>query len=250
MPDFPVLVALALAFFGIAYCSASVGLGGGSCYTALMAVSGVAPAAIPLVSLSLNLVVTTAGSYQFIRHRHASWRLIAPFLAASMPMAYLGGSLHLPKAWFYGILFASLSVVVLRIFFFRKTSFSWKLGGWQRLAACLASGALLGFIAGVVGIGGGIYLVPLIIVFGLGTEKQAAASGAVFIWLNSVAGLAARAQHHTVDIQRFYPLILAVAIGGMLGATAGATSLKPRTMQRILGCIILVALGMLVPKLS
>jgi len=181
MPDTTTLLLLAAVFFCIAYCSGSVGLGGGSSYTALLAVSGAAPLAIPLVSLSLNLVVTSAGSYQFIRHRHASWKLVTPFLVTSMPMAYLGGSLQLPKTLFYAILFASLAVVVIRIFCYKRASFSWELKSWQKLCISLAFGALFGFIAGVVGIGGGIYLVPLIILFGLGTEKQAAASGAIFI---------------------------------------------------------------------
>lgn len=245
MPDSTVLLLLTATFLCVAYLSASVGLGGGSCYTALMAATGFMPVAIPLISLTLNLVVTTAGSYQFIRHRHACWRLITPFLITSMPAAYLGGSLALPRTWFYGILLASLIIVVIRIFCYQQTSLGWGLKKWQRLALSLATGAVLGFIAGVVGIGGGIYLVPLIIIFGLGTEKQAAASGAIFIWLNSIVGLFARIQHHSMDLRHFYPLIIVVAIGGFLGATMGATSLKPQTMQKILGGIILVALCLL-----
>ena len=248
MPDATSLFLLAAIFLCIAYFSASVGLGGGSCYTALLAVSTSIPLAIPLISLTLNLVVTSAGSYQFIRHRHASWKLITPFLVTSMPMAYLGGSLQLPKTVFYGILFASLTVVVIRIFFYKKTSFNWELKGWKLLTISLLSGALLGFIAGVVGIGGGIYLVPLIIIFNLGTEKQAAASGAIFIWLNSITGLIARIQHNSVNIQDYLPLVIAVAIGGIAGASMGATKLKPQTMQKILGCIIIVALCLLVQK--
>jgi len=249
MPDTTVLILLATVFFCIAYCSASVGLGGGSCYTALLAVSSTAPLAIPLVSLALNLVVTSAGSYQFTKHRHASWKLILPFLITSMPMAYLGGSLQLPKPVFYGILFTSLSVVVLRIFLFKNTSFNLEIKGRKRLTLSLIFGAILGFIAGVVGIGGGIYLVPLIIIFGLGTEKQAAASGAIFIWLNSITGLIARVQHHSIDLESYTPLIIAVAAGGMLGAWLGATKLKPQTMQKILGGVIIIALCLLSQKL-
>ncbi len=248
MPDVSPLLLLAAIFLCIAYCSASVGLGGGSCYTALLAISGTAPLVIPLVSLILNLVVTSAGSYQFIRHRHASWKLITPFLLTSMPMAYLGGSLQLPKTLFYGILFTSLVVVVVRIFCYQKTSLNWDLKGWRRIMISLVTGALLGFIAGVVGIGGGIYLVPFIIIFGLGTEKQAAASGSIFIWLNSITGLVARVQHHTISIEKYLPLVIAVAAGGMLGAWLGATSLKPQVMQKILGTIIIIALCLLIQK--
>ena len=250
VPDTSTILLLAAAFLCISYLSASVGLGGGSSYTAIMAVAGIAPMAIPLVSLSMNLVVTSAGSYQYIRHRHASWKLITPFLVSSLPMAYLGGSLQLPKSLFYGILFVSLLIVVTRIFLFDKTTLRWSITGWKRIAISLVAGSVLGFIAGVVGIGGGIYLVPLIIILGLGSEKQAAASGSIFIWLNSITGLMARVQHHSIDIRDYYPLIIAVFIGGMLGAFMGATRLRPQTMQRILGCIIVVALCLLARKLS
>ncbi len=248
MPDSTILLLLAIVFFGIAYLSASVGLGGGSCYTAVMAAFGLPPLSIPLISLTLNLVVTSASSYQFIRHRHASWRLIVPFLVTSLPMAYLGGSLHLPKQWFYGLLFVSLLVVVCRIFLLRSVQVSWKITGAKRIIVSLIAGSVLGFVAGVVGIGGGIYLVPLIIILGLGNEKQAASSGAIFIWLNSLTGMISRLQHHEVDILNYLTLIFAVFFGGILGGFIGATRLQPRTMQKILGCIIIVALILLIPR--
>ncbi|MFK7910596.1 MAG: sulfite exporter TauE/SafE family protein [Akkermansiaceae bacterium] len=249
MPDTTTLITLTLVFLVISYLSASVGLGGGSTYTAVMAASGVGIYAIPLVSLSLNLVVTSAGCLQYIRHRHASWKLIWPFLVSSVPMAYLGGSLQLPKTLFYGILFGSLVIVVIRIFCYQQTSIKLKLSRWKSLAVCLGIGALLGFIAGVVGIGGGIYLVPIIIILGLGSEKEAAASGSIFIWINSMSGLIARFQHYPINIQPYLPLLVSVLIGGMLGATMGATKLKPQTMQKILGCIIIAALCLLSHKL-
>ena len=249
MPDFTTLLAIAIAFFIISYLSASVGLGGGSTYTALMAVSGFAPIAIPTISLSLNLIVTSAGSFQYIRHRHACWKLVTPFLVTSIPMAYIGGSLQLSKNLFYSILFASLVIVVIRIFGYQKTSIKYQFKAWQKLITSLAVGALLGFTAGVVGIGGGIYLVPIIIILGLSTEKQAAASGSIFIWLNSITGLIARYQNNTLDLQPYIPLVIAVFMGGMLGATMGATKLKPQTMQNILGYIIIAALCLLTQKL-
>ena len=92
-------------------------------------------------------------------------------------------------------------------------------------------------------------MTPGIIILGLGNEKQAAASGSVFIWLNSITGLIARIQHHSINILDYYPLIIAVFIGGMLGALMGATLLRPQTMQRILGIIIAIALCLLVQKI-
>jgi len=249
MLDISTLILLATIFLGISYISASVGLGGGSCYTAIMAALGLPPLSIPLISLSLNLVVTSAASYQFIRHHHASWKLITPFLVTSLPMAYLGGSLQLPKRWFYAILLASLVLVVVRIFFLRSVKVRWNITGTKKLIVSMIAGTALGFIAGVVGIGGGIYLVPLIIILGLGNEKQAASSGAIFIWLNSLTGMISRLQHHDVEILNYLTLIVAVFLGGMAGGIIGATSLKPQMMQKILGIIIIVAVILLIPRL-
>ena len=103
-------------------------------------------------------------------------------------------------------------------------------------------GAILGFIAGAVGIGGGIYLVPLIIMFGLGTEKEAAAAGAMFIWVNSLVGVIARAQLGTFDPQFIIPLGIAVFIGGFGGSYFGAVKFETRTIQRVMGGIVIIAI--------
>jgi uncharacterized membrane protein YfcA len=236
-------------FFIVAFVYSSVGLGGGSSYTALMAILGFNALAIPLISLSLNLLVTSIGSFHFIRNRHASWRLILPFLITSMPMAYLGGSLQLPKTVFYWLLFISLLFVVARIYLWRETSLQLSLSARGKVLVSLVAGSILGLIAGIVGIGGGIYLVPLIIILGLGTGQQAAACGAIFVWLNSAAGLASRLQYNAIDPGGYLPLIIAVVLGGWLGSHLGSTRFSARKMEKILGLIILVAMGFLGRKL-
>jgi len=102
-----------------------------------------------------------------------------------------------------------------------------------------------GFVSGTVGIGGGIYLVPLIILFGLGTEQEAAASGAAFILLNSMAGLVARFQRGAVSLELMLPLLLAVLAGGFLGSRLGAMRFNPLTIQKILGLVVILALLLL-----
>ena len=236
---------LYVLFFASAFIYSSVGLGGASTNTALMVIMGLNHLEIPVVSLVLNLFVTTVGSYHFIRNKHASLKLIAPFLVSSMPMAYLGGMLDLPKEVFYGLLFGSLLFVALRIYFWKNIALQLNFGRQGVLIVSLLSGSILGLISGIVGIGGGIYLVPLILVLGLGTEKQAAACGAIFIWLNSLSGLAARLQYHAVDLSNYTIIIVAVIIGGFLGSYLGASRYTPQTMQRVLGVVILVALGFL-----
>ncbi len=240
---------LAIIFAFVAFFYASVGLGGGSSYTALLAIFGASTTAIPMISLTLNVLVTTVGCIVFLAQKHGRLRLIAPFLISSIPMAYVGGSLHLPRLVFYSVLFVSLAFAALRIYFPANTK-PLSLSEQGKFILALACGAVLGLIAGIAGIGGGVYLVPLIILLGLGTAKEAAACGAFFIWVNSVAGLAARLQHNSIDLLPALPLIIAAVVGGMIGSILGAGRFEARTMQRILGSILLVAIIFLGRKIG
>ncbi len=240
---------LAGIFFVVALVYSSVGLGGGSSYTALMAIFGVSHVLIPTISLTLNVLVTTVGSFNYIRKRHARLDLMLPFFVTSIPMSYFGGTLRLPREAFYWLLLISLIFVALRIYLWDRTSLRLTLNRSARIAISLVAGAVLGLVAGIVGIGGGIYLVPLIIVLGLGTQKEAAACGSVFIFLNSASGLAARLMHHPVELKSILPLVAAVLIGGASGSHLGSSRLTPRTMEKILGSVILVAIFFLIRKL-
>lgn len=239
---------LAVIFALVAFFYASVGLGGGSSYTALLAIFGAGTTVIPMVSLTLNVLVTTTGSIIFLSQKHARLRLIAPFLISSIPMAYVGGMLHLPKILFYLVLLVSLAFATIRIYSPKKTK-SLQLGEKGKLFLPLGCGAILGLVAGIVGIGGGVYLVPLILLLGLGTAKEAAACGAFFIWVNSVAGLAARLQYNSLDLAPYIPLVVAAVVGGLSGSLMGAGRFEPRTMQKILGSILVVAICLLGRKM-
>lgn len=240
---------IAILFFVIALAYSAVGLGGGSSYTALMLILGFSTLVIPTVSLTLNLLVTSVGSFNFIINKHAKLKLILPFLLSSIPMAYLGGSLALAKEVFYWILLASLLFVVARIYLWDKVSLQLNLSERGTLVVSVVSGGVLGLIAGIVGIGGGIYLVPLIIVLGIGNAKQAAACGAIFIWLNSASGLVARAQYNAINLFDYIPIVVAVLAGGLIGSWFGAGKLSTKNMEKILGAIIIVAIGLLIRKL-
>ncbi len=240
---------LAVLFFIVAFTYSSVGLGGGSSYTALMAIVGINSLAIPLISLSLNLIVTSVGSFNFLRNKHGNIRLILPFLVTSIPMSYLGGSLQVSKEIFYWVLLISLIFVAARIYLWRDMSIDLKLNKKQKIILSLIAGSILGLIAGIVGIGGGIYLVPLIIILGLGTEKEAAACGAIFVWLNSCSGLISRLQYNAIDLTQYIPLIIAVLAGGTIGSYMGSFKFSPKLMDKILGIVILLAIVFLTKKI-
>lgn len=241
--------ALAVIFAAIAFVYASVGLGGGSAYTALLVIAQLPAAAIPTIALTLNLVVTTAGGFNFIRQGHTRARLILPFMISSLPTAYIGGSLKLDETAFRILLLISLTSL-LPLLLLPKPKYSQRrIGHSTTLVVSIAIGALLGFLAGAAGIGGGIYLVPLIILLGLGSAQQAAASGALFIWFNSIAGLIARAQYHDVPWIQLSLYSLAVLIGGAAGSRLGATTFSARTLERMLGFVILLAVILLVKRL-
>ena len=239
---------LALIFFFVSLIYSSVGLAGGSSYTALLSIFGIHFKAIPLITLSLNLLVSSLGTYNYFRHRHGRLSLVIPFLITSIPMSYAGGTLKLPSTIFFWVLTVSL-VVVIRIYFWKWTALNIRLSKWQQFLLALFSGSLLGLVSGIVGIGGGIYLIPIIILFRLGTEKEAAACASLFIWMNSAAGLAARYQYNFIDISRFWPVVIAVLAGGWIGSHLGSTRLKPKVMEKLLGIIIIVAIVFLCRKL-
>ncbi len=236
-------------FLVVATAYSSVGLGGGSTYTALLVLSGVMTESIPIISLSLNLLVTSIGSYYFVRQGHLRYSLILPFLAASLPMAWLGGKLQVSPVIFQTLLLISLLIVVFRIYFWEDAAFKLQVSKHQKILISLLAGGLLGLLAGIVGIGGGIYLVPLILILGLGSIKEAAACGAIFVWLNSLVGLISRLQHNYVDISGYYPLLIAVIIGGILGSKLGSSRLPAKRMERLLGIIVVIAAGFLTGNL-
>ncbi len=240
---------LALLFFVVAFVYSSVGMGGGSSYTALMAIAGMSAITIPMVSLSLNLLVSTIGSINFLRNRHGKLHIVLPFLISAIPFAYLGGSLHLPKEVFLWVLLISLVVVAMRIYLWEDTSFQITLNQKQKTLVSLIAGSILGLVAGIVGIGGGIYLVPLIIMLRIGSQKEAAATGAIFVWTVSLSGLISRLQYNTIDLSNYLSLIVAVVIGGFLGSYFGSFKYSPKTMEKSLGVIILVAIVFLLKKI-
>ena len=240
---------LALAFFAVAFLYTSVGMGGGSSYTALLAIFGAGALAIPSISLTLNILATSIGGLAYLRAGHVRLRLITPFLLGSIPAAWLGGALVLPRNVFLGLLVISLALVVARIYLPGPTALQLQLNQRQQWLLSLCIGAVLGFLAGAVGIGGGVYLVPLILLLGMGSVKEAAAAGAVFIWVNSVIGLVARQVEGRLELSYSLPLLLAVLAGSLLGARLGARHFSASLVEKLLGTVLILAIVLLLNRL-
>ncbi len=240
---------LPLIFFAVAFIYSSVGMGGGSSYTAIMVISNMSTLLIPIISLILNLFVSTIGSYNYLRNKHGKLHIILPFLLSAIPFAYLGGALHLAKEVFLWILLASLIVVVIRIYLWKDTSFRLRFNNKQKIIISVIIGSILGLIAGIAGIGGAIYLVPLIVIFNIGTQKEAAATGVVFVWVVSFVGLVSRLQYNSVNLLEYSPLIIAVIIGGFLGSYMGSFKFNQQTMEKTLGIVILLAISFLIKRI-
>ena len=232
-------IILPVLFLIVSFVYSSVGLGGGSSYTALLIIFGINYKLIPMTSLTLNIFVTLIGLTNFWRKGYGRLRLTIPFLLTSIPMTYLGSKIDIPEDIFYSILFFSLMLIITKLYFLRSWKPSFVLIGINKWIFILLVGSFLGFIAGAVGIGGGIYLVPIIFIFGLGTEKEAAATGVVFIFVNSLVGLFTRVQSNKFESDLILPLLISVIIGGYLGSFYGSVSFKPVTIQRIMGIVLI-----------
>lgn len=243
------LAVLAAAFAVIAFVYGSVGLGGGSAYVAVLALVGIDHTVAPVIALSLNLVVAGGGLLHFSHGGHFRARLILPLVLTSVPAAFLAARIPLDRTAFQLLLGLALLVAGMRMIAARWIS---RQGGRQRRTTpvwlLLLLGSVLGVLAGLTGIGGGVYLAPVLILGCLATPKETAAACATFIICNSLAGLAGRvAIGVSIPWAVLFPLGITVFLGGQLGALAGVRRLGPATVQALFGAIVLmVSLRLLV----
>jgi len=218
----------------------SVGHGGASGYLAAMALFGLAPAVMRPTALVLNLLVAAIGTIQFARAGHFSWRLFWPFAATSIPMAFVGGTITLPTTTYKQVLGGVLLVAAFRLFLSPKSG----TGEATRpvpVALALLIGCAIGILSGLTGVGGGIFLSPLLLVFGWTTPKTTAAISAAFIWVNSAAGLLGQlASVHAIPSVALLWAVAAAA-GGLVGAHFGSRRLAGVTLRRLLALVLVVA---------
>lgn len=237
MPDTIILFYCLL--FLVAFLYASVGHGGASGYLALMAIFSIAPEVMKPTALLLNLFVSLIAFIQFFRGNHFRWKIFWPLALASIPMAFIGGMLTIDASIYKKILGIFLLIPVARFLFFANTPASEIKK--SNLALSLLIGAAIGFLSGLIGIGGGIVLSPILLFFKWTDQKQTAAISALFIFVNSLSGLAGQL---TKGIQFNSNMLWYVVIaftGGLLGAYLGAIKFKQTILKNVLAVVLLLA---------
>ncbi len=237
-----VLVAL---FFITACVYASVGFGGGSTYTALLAISGTNYLFIPIIALICNILVVLGNSVRYYSQGFIDFKKLLPLVSVSVPAAWLGGQIPVSETMFIGLLWVALFIAGLRLLLYNPDKV--QEGHDQRLKRkeLFALGAGIGFYSGIVGIGGGIFLAPVLHFYRWASPKTIAACCSVFILVNSLAGLGGqylklKRLDLSHEVSAYWPLFAAVIIGGYVGNNYGVFKLSEDWVRRVTGVLILI----------
>jgi uncharacterized membrane protein YfcA len=225
--------------FLVAFLYASVGHGGASGYLALMAIFSIAPEVMKPTALLLNLFVSLTSFIQFYRGKHFNWKLFLPFAIASVPMAFVGGLISIDTFVYKKILGILLLIPIIRFLFFANISI--KDIKKSNIALSILIGAAIGFLSGLIGIGGGIILSPVLLLLKWSDMKQTAAISALFIFVNSLSGLAGQLTkgiHFSPDM---YAYVVIAFVGGICGAYFGSLKFKSNILKYLLAVVLMVA---------
>ena len=211
---------LSILFFVTAILYSSVGFGGGSTYLALLLIWDVPYYIFPVIALFCNVIVVSGNSINYVRAGNLNRRLIIPYLIGSIPFAFLGGSINIDKYIFEILLFFVLSVAGI-LLLINSNSFkseNIKIKEINNFTSILI-GSILGLVSGIVGIGGGIFLSPILFLMKAGYPKQIATTASLFILINSISGILGQLTKENVinDILNYWPLFIVVLLGGLLG---------------------------------
>ena len=211
---------LAILFLVVAILYSSVGLGGGSTYFALLLIWGIPYFIFPVIALSCNIIVVLGNCFNYIRAGNLNLRLLIPYLIGSVPSAYIGGSLPVEKRLFEILLFLSLSVAGFLLLLNIK-SYDDKEEGYRiiPIPVSILIGGILGFISGIVGIGGGIFLSPILILIKAGKSRHIITTTSLFILINSISGITGQLTKNNVllEVSSYWYLLVVVLIGGQIG---------------------------------
>lgn len=233
---------LALLFGLVALIYASVGFGGGSSYTAILTLTGIEPRLIPVISLCCNIVVVTGGTIRFWRAGLIDWKTVLPLLLVSAPLAFLGGLTPLKETTFLLILGSTLLLSAFALILPQERLPEVKLPQ----TAIMALSGLVGLLAGLSGIGGGIFMAPVLHLVRWAEAKRIAAFASLYILVNSITGLAGQLLKSGVDAVAdpavsYWPLLLAVLVGGQIGSNIGIKLFSPIVLRRMTALLVAYA---------
>ena len=233
---------LAILFLVTAILYSSVGFGGGSTYLALFLIWGIPYFIFPVIALSCNIVVVSGNCFNYIKAGNLNLRLLIPYLIGSIPLAYIGGSLPVEKPLFEILLFLVL-VAAGTLLLFNLRSYDDKEESYRKVSTVVSIliGAALGFISGVVGIGGGIFLSPILFLIRAGRPKHIVTSASLFILINSISGIIGQLTKNTVlvEVLNYWYLIAAVLIGGQIGNFLNLKIFPTRVLALVTALLVL-----------
>jgi len=214
------MVLLAILFLITAILYSSVGFGGGSTYLALLLIWGIPYSIFPLIALSCNIIVVSGNCFNYIRAGNFNSKLLFPYLVGSVPLAYIAGSIVIEKEFFEILLFLVLAMAGTLLLFNFK-SYDNKKKSYRKIPTPISIliGGILGFISGAVGIGGGIFLSPILFLIKAGKSKHIVTSASLFILINSISGIFGQLTKNDVlsEMYNYWYLLLIVLIGGQVG---------------------------------
>tara|TARA_B100001173_G_scaffold297815_1_gene294774 strand:- start:1 stop:747 length:747 start_codon:yes stop_codon:yes gene_type:complete len=239
---------LSFLFFLTSILYSSVGFGGGSTYLALLLIWGIPYQIFPVIALCCNIIVVSGNCFNYIRSGNINLRLLTPYLVSSIPLAFIGGSLSIEKDIFEILLFIVLTLAGL-LLLIKFQSYDEVNEDYKKIPkiASFLTGGVVGFISGVVGIGGGIFLSPILLLIKAGKAKHIATTASLFILINSIAGIGGQFTKDFVlsEIVNYWPLFLVVFIGGQLGNFLNIKIFPGRILALLTsGLVIFVAIRM------
>ena len=242
------MIILSILFFVTALIYSSVGFGGGSTYLALLLIWGVPYTIFPVIALVCNIIVVSGNSINFIRSKNTNFNLLFPYLIGSIPFAFIGGSITIEKSLFEILLFCVLLVAGIFLLIeskaFNKEKI--KINKIPRLIS-ISIGSIIGFMSGIVGIGGGIFLSPLLFLMKAGYPRHITSSASLFILINSIFGIAGQLTKDQVlnQVITYWPLFLSVLIGGQIGSLLNIKFLSNKILAILTSfLVIFVAIRM------
>jgi uncharacterized protein len=236
------MIILSIFFFITAILYSSVGFGGGSTYLALMLIWDIPFYIFPVIALFCNIIVVSGNSINYIKSGNLNFNLLTPYLIGSIPSAFFGASISITKDLFEILLFIILVIAGIFLLIESK-SFNNNKIKIQKIPKILSViiGSVIGFISGVVGIGGGIFLSPILFLMKAGYPKQIVTTASLFILINSIFGVAGQLTKNVVfdEILNFWPLFLAVLIGGQIGNLLNIKFLSNKTLALITSLLVI-----------